>query len=326
MSGADDADSLLVAAQSSGSLPSSSELHIQQLQLQHDLDDGGGAGSAGDGDGDGGGGSDRGAGGGGAAAVLEARTAESTLRGLSTSGVLRAQLLAGDDKPTLGAWGGDASRQEVGSAALLLPPPAGTQPQQKEEEGVLDSGLSERLLSSAGAAAAASAQVGAPRRRRRACTCLPRRCQLALGATAVAAVAVLVWRVVWVYALDGTDISLPDGQRLRGGLIGAGSDGAKARVWRGVPFAASPVNERRWLPPLPPERWQVRACVRACVFTRAWICLHARGSNAVWENACRARWMRPVRSPTARRLISLDTAGRGIHLRVAFRRPRTACT
>jgi hypothetical protein len=79
--------------------------------------------------------------------------------------------------------------------------------------------------------------------------CRRRKPAVGLGFLA-AAFAVWVWRMIWIFGVDGTVITLPDGSQLRGSLTGLST-----REFRGLPYAAPPVGRLRWLPPRAPEPW-----------------------------------------------------------------------
>lgn len=68
-------------------------------------------------------------------------------------------------------------------------------------------------------------------------------------------------RILWVLALSCVFTSMPlfaaDQLEVSGGIIeGTRAEGSNIRLFKGIPFAAAPVGERRWKAPGPVESWE----------------------------------------------------------------------
>lgn len=61
--------------------------------------------------------------------------------------------------------------------------------------------------------------------------------------------------VLWAGAAYSSDLCSEPVDTVSGKVRGASENGTETCVWRGIPYAAAPVGERRWKAPVPAEAW-----------------------------------------------------------------------
>ena len=83
---------------------------------------------------------------------------------------------------------------------------------------------------------------------------------------------VSVMNTTIIAAADTAGKKLKDPLKIQGGMISGSSLKEKIRTYKGIPFAAPPVDDLRWKPPQPVVSWKgIRKCIKygpACVQTR----------------------------------------------------------